>query len=1051
MYEVEPDVFVDDQGRPVLAVPLDTTPVSIVGKALLPKTEPETHPSDAQLGYSGVVPRATIDAPSKDVLKTLRTLGETRSQTEGMTSSDHVVPGQAEQPKLSAAISEETAIPCSDGGTDTLKMSHESTPLSDIHAHRDRRRGQGPTEVKVTGWEDRQGHRKLHERADDDVYVLPQTDEAFADENMRRSLQVALQLIPRSPRPASDRPRRIRLIRDIKDPSWKDTTGWQTSSKTKGLTIFDVEPVWKNVSEASHYFSPDNLSTAVLTAGSDGESRYAQLSSFDSYGSSYYSQSPAPMRPAPMRPRPGQKGKRLESGDDFRISGVRPRSLRPAFTCRGQATYRDPLGHLVDECGRPVTWSTQRSHTPGGQEGEGQGQGPPLRFCHYAGGVGVFVNRMGEYVDANGQPINKVLQPFREEMVRPLELRSPPKGQVIHTQPTRKRLARSEVNRILSARLPTCNKAKGEGVDTMLISGPVERNTGGKQQTGKRFPIGTLTPDPKIRALVNFTMLKTMPQDEVPVEKMYRRCRVPLRRHLARHKDYPLVYSIRTGRAVLPYSSRSGYFVHKRQLKSQMYKSVRTFQTTSEDLEEQRWRFEEHHQHKRLLSALAALRGQTPCQSEQQGEAMSAERGEEKETPGEEHSGADTTKPVRLAPIHTMDLSPLDCPGKRSERPLKGFRTFYAIQQDGLGSKPSPDKQLQKPPGKQRKPYPDSDLESLSSVKSGAPVDYPIRKKDRTCSRQGRLQAKEESRREGAHPFYEPLQLLKTHGGTEQNQVYLVSPPNQKAGSEQRSQAAREEVNLHTVSVPRRGLIKLTALPYEMDNPEYYDDRKDRTEQQEQLRRWLEMMGPPLPTASGDPHRGWLIKDRTMIKQVQHGQQRLLEELADREKAEVTQAMLNSLVGGLLQYEIPEVPNMNKNLQTFVGVKPDTNNNKIIHRKQRSHSANIKSLRGSDRGPQNPIGEQRHSEVAYMNYITSPRAAFTDTKDSPREESPRVGGGGDLSREQMYREWSEAESVIQDDTFSLHNVLVNAQKYHLRRLDEGPKSKMLELPLVSPR
>ena len=50
----------------------------------------------------------------------------------------------------------------------------------------------------------------------------------------------------------------------------------------------------------------------------------------------------------------------------------------------------------------------------------------------------------------------------------------------------------------------------------------------------------------------------------------------------------------------------------------------------------------------------------------------------------------------------------------------------------------------------------------------------------------------------------------------------------QRMEASSRAQKKREQASVHTVTVPKKGLIKLTGLAYEFDNPGYYDNRKER-------------------------------------------------------------------------------------------------------------------------------------------------------------------------------------------------------------------------------
>ena len=61
---------------------------------------------------------------------------------------------------------------------------------------------------------------------------------------------------------------------------------------------------------------------------------------------------------------------------------------------------------------------------------------------------------------------------------------------------------------------------------------------------------------------------------------------------------------------------------------------------------------------------------------------------------------------------------------------------------------------------------------------------------------------------------------------SQSHQVYVVNKDVKKAGDSNKH--PREPATVHMVTLPRTGLIKLTGLAYEFDNPGYYDDRKER-------------------------------------------------------------------------------------------------------------------------------------------------------------------------------------------------------------------------------
>ncbi|GFO31543.1 hypothetical protein PoB_005804800 [Plakobranchus ocellatus] len=151
-------------------------------------------------------------------------------------------------------------------------------------------------------------------------------------------------------------------------------------------------------------------------------------------------------------------------------------------------------------------------------------------------------------------------------------------------------------------------------------------------------------------------------------------------------------------------------------------------------------------------------------------------------------------------------------------------------------------------------------------------------------------------------PFFEPLQLVKDFGQDEEGEIFSLENDDKKMAF---NSGERLKANLHTVTVPKTGLIKLTGLPYEFDHPGYYDERKKRLDRIDQQKQWEEMYGSALPRPPSDLYRGPLIRNKSIIKQVKFGEQRLqaeLEEQAERQRAE--KATYKTFVGGLLEFEV---------------------------------------------------------------------------------------------------------------------------------------------------
>jgi len=154
----------------------------------------------------------------------------------------------------------------------------------------------------------------------------------------------------------------------------------------------------------------------------------------------------------------------------------------------------------------------------------------------------------------------------------------------------------------------------------------------------------------------------------------------------------------------------------------------------------------------------------------------------------------------------------------KGERPVKGFRTFYVkpvkhdirlIQEKWKGINRGVS------PSSSRKstgvPVPPTTPRTLTS---GSSRTRPSTTASSLQSARNIISVKTERR-----PFYQPLQLMRSL----ESDVFMLPEPKTPHQRED-----RETVPLTTVSVPRKGLIKLTGLPYEIDNPDYFDDRKER-------------------------------------------------------------------------------------------------------------------------------------------------------------------------------------------------------------------------------
>ncbi|XP_055868318.1 uncharacterized protein LOC106071200 isoform X1 [Biomphalaria glabrata] len=192
--------------------------------------------------------------------------------------------------------------------------------------------------------------------------------------------------------------------------------------------------------------------------------------------------------------------------------------------------------------------------------------------------------------------------------------------------------------------------------------------------------------------------------------------------------------------------------------------------------------------------------------------------------------------------------------------------------------------------------------------------------------------------------FYEPLQLLpKSKGQYEKN---LMLAELTKEGPLNDFKLSKEPANLHTVCLPKKGLIKLTSMAYELNSPDYYDDRQKTASQKEQSKYREAFYGSALPPPSSDAFRGQLIRNKSIIRQIQKGEKLMADLEALRDGHEMTDGDLwDTLVGGILSYEIPEAPHLNTTLQKFIGGESLRNS----PRHQRDQVKFDSLVRGTDR------------------------------------------------------------------------------------------------------
>ncbi|KAK3759246.1 hypothetical protein RRG08_008060 [Elysia crispata] len=478
--------------------------------------------------------------------------------------------------------------------------------------------------------------------------------------------------------------------------------------------------------------------------------------------------------------------------------------------------------------------------------------------------------------------------------------------------------------------------------------------------------------------------------------------------------------------------------------------------------------------------------------------------------------------------------------------------------------------------------------------------------------------------------FFEPLQLIKAVGPEESHQVYVVNKDVKKAGDSNKH--PREPATVHMVTLPRTGLIKLTGLAYEFDNPGYYDDRKERrgdaphpnfsscfppalsnacaaielvqpkmstrvvvktkgqfspkrwppeyyafiayfpltrwglavttsaktlqnvrpriipescappvirapraekilgpyeipvrpgirstqhlpgirartagcpsteSERVEQQRFREEVYGTALPAPACDLFRGPLIRNKSIIKQVRCGEQRLQAELQQLEaKHQTESATYKTFVGGLLEFEMPEVPNLNSNMQRFLGVSsPNSRNTKTTNgeksrtqeetgllNREKSKSVTLVQDKTSQWTPRSTLSERQpqalglscstipkgHVEPYTPSPLQSPRTAFVTTEflqkklkaahtglggaggeppdrdvrgqlHSPHAHVVRDGGAEDFDEDELYHTMTE---------YGLYQELGKSNGLHVNKADHQSKSaKSVILPELAP-
>lgn len=163
------------------------------------------------------------------------------------------------------------------------------------------------------------------------------------------------------------------------------------------------------------------------------------------------------------------------------------------------------------------------------------------------------------------------------------------------------------------------------------------------------------------------------------------------------------------------------------------------------------------------------------------------------------------------------------------------------------------------------------------------------------------------------------------------------------------------------------------------------------------------MYGGALPPPPSDLFRGPLIRNKSIIKQVKNGQKRLQAEREQLEAKHRTEsALYRTFVGGLLEFEMPEVPNLNSNLQKFlVWQDPRLFRHTYDRNNNNNHTRNSHNTNTTSPDP------QLHREKSRSATFTQPQAGSQMTPRSVKSEQasphspdpsviPRSGSTTDL-------------------------------------------------------
>lgn len=137
----------------------------------------------------------------------------------------------------------------------------------------------------------------------------------------------------------------------------------------------------------------------------------------------------------------------------------------------------------------------------------------------------------------------------------------------------------------------------------------------------------------------------------------------------------------------------------------------------------------------------------------------------------------------------------------------------------------------------------------------------------------------------------------------EHTQVFLSSNASELQRERRTAGLNREETKIPTTTTPKKGLIKLTALNHELQDPAYYDKQRDEEDDEMWVRK------KPLGHIT-EQHKP-LVK-KTMIEHMREGNRMLAEEEKLHHEQEEIEKQLGEYTIGDLHKNINEITEMSK-------------------------------------------------------------------------------------------------------------------------------------------